>query len=123
MQVAQLEEEAHLNRKNNVVIRWPVGIRYNNIVGKPMEDLIGTEFDASYLAAGDSERLVYHHANVDIRPLLKRDGTIRPSYELTVPEGIPLNEHQRIAKRARLDIITKAPRDKKVKRDESGTAI
>jgi hypothetical protein len=88
-----------------------------------MEDLIGTEFDAGYLAAGDSKRLVYHHANVDIRPLLKRDGTIRPSYELTVPEGIPLNEHQRIAERARLDVITKAPRDKKVKRDESGTTI
>jgi hypothetical protein len=123
MQVAQLEEEAHLNGKNNVVVRWPAGIRYSNIVGKSMEDLIGTEFDTGYLAARDSERLVYHHADVDIRPMLKRDGTIRPSYELTVPEGIPLDEHQRIAERARLGAITKAPRDKRVKRDESGTAI
>jgi hypothetical protein len=88
-----------------------------------MEDLIETEFDASYLAVRDSERLIYHYANVDIKLLLKRDGTIRPSYKLTVPEGIPLNEYQRIAERARLNIITKAPRDKKVKRDESGTAI
>jgi hypothetical protein len=88
-----------------------------------MKDLIRTKFNANYLAAGDSERLIYHHADVDIKPLLKRDGIIRPSYKLTVPEGIPLNEHQRIAERAWLDIITKAPRDKKVKRDKSGTAI
>ena len=62
-------------------------------------------------------RLVYHHADVDLGPILKRDGTIRPRYELTVPEGVPLDEHQRIAERSKLEAITRAPRDK------SGTPI
>jgi hypothetical protein len=88
-----------------------------------MEDLIRTKFDASYLAAKDSKRLIYYYANVDIRPLLKRDNTIRSSYELIVLKRIPFNEHQRIAERAQLNIIIKAPRDKKVKRNKSGIAI
>jgi hypothetical protein len=89
----------------------------------PSDNLIKTKFNTNYLATEDNKRLIYHHANVDIRSILKRDSTIRPNYELTIPKGIPLNEHQRIAKRARLDIIIKAPRDKKIKRDESGITI
>jgi hypothetical protein len=61
-------------------------------VGKPIEDLIRIKFDASYLTIEDNKRFIYHHVNVDIRPLLKRDDTIYPSYELTVFKGIPLNE-------------------------------
>jgi hypothetical protein len=62
-------------------------------VGKPIEDLIRTKFNTNYLATEDSERLIYHHTNVNIRPILKRDGTIRPSYKLIVPKGIPLNKY------------------------------
>jgi hypothetical protein len=60
---------------------------------KLMKDLISTEFNTNYLVTKDSERLIYHHANVDIKPMLKRDDTIRPSYELTILKEIPLNEH------------------------------
>lgn len=51
MQVAQIEEQAHLDGTDDIVVRWPAGIGYINVVGKPLEQFIGAEFDDGYLSA------------------------------------------------------------------------
>lgn len=47
-------------------VRWPHGTTCHEGVGKPKEELIGTDYDHGYVREGDVGSLLYQHVEINL---------------------------------------------------------